>query len=148
MRAPFQVLAIPYRVSNNSILYCIFHRADCNQWQFIAGGGEDEETPLDAAKRETREESGVSSNKWINLRSLSYIPATVISEKHRKHWDKGIYVIPEHTFGFECKCNIKLSNEHTEYVWLPYDEAIRKLTWDSNRTALYELNCLLKAKKV
>ena len=51
MRAPFQVLAIPYRVSNNSILYCIFHRADCNQWQFIAGGGEDEETPLDAAKK-------------------------------------------------------------------------------------------------
>ena len=26
----------------------------------------------------------------------------------------------------------------------PYEEAIEKLKWDSNRTALFELNCILK----
>ena len=30
-------------------MYCVFHRADHDQWQFIAGGGEDNETPLAAA---------------------------------------------------------------------------------------------------
>ena len=32
----------------------------------------------------------------------------------------------------------------TDCVWLTYDEANQKLKWDSNRTALYELNCRLK----
>lgn len=77
---------------------------------------------------------------------IRYIPATVISEKHRRHWDKDTYVIPEYTFGFECKEDIKLSHEHTECVWLTYDEATKKLKWDSNRTALYELHCRLEVK--
>lgn len=71
----------------------------------------------------------------------------VISEKHRKYWRKDTYVIPEYTFGFECKDDIKLSREHTEFVWLNYDEALKKLKWDSNRTALYELNCRLKVRQ-
>lgn len=146
MRAAFQILAIPYRIIDGSLVYCVFHRADCDQWQFIAGGGEDNETPLESAKRETLEEGGVQSDKWVELKSLSYIPAAVISERCRQSWDKNTYVIPEFTFGFECKENIKLSNEHTECVWLSYDEATEKLKWDSNRTALYELNCRLNVK--
>lgn len=50
MRAPFQILAIPYQIVDGSPKYCVFHRADHDQWQFIAGGGEDNETPLEAAK--------------------------------------------------------------------------------------------------
>lgn len=147
MRAPFQILAIPYqRTEHGSILYCVFHRADLNQWQFIAGGGEDNETPLQAAKREVIEEGSVQSDKWTELKSLSHIPATVISEQHRQHWDKSTYVIPEYTFGFECRQEITLSSEHTACVWLPYKEALAKLKWDSNKTALYELDCRLKAE--
>ena len=52
MRAPFQILAIPYKVVDSSIFYCVFHRSDFDQWQFIAGGGEDDESPVQAAKRE------------------------------------------------------------------------------------------------
>lgn len=147
MRSAFQILAIPYQIIDGSLFYCVFHRADFNQWQFIAGGGEEGETSLEAAKRETFEESGAQSDKWVELKSLSYIPAEVISEKHRKYWRKDTYVIPENTFGFECKDDIKLSREHTEFVWLNYDEALKKLKWDSNRTALYELNCRLKVRQ-
>ena len=38
MRAPFQILAIPYQIVDGSPKYCVFHRADHDQWQFIAGG--------------------------------------------------------------------------------------------------------------
>lgn len=147
MRAAFQILAIPYRVTDNLFCYCVFRRADRDQWQFIAGGGEDNETPLKAAQREAFEESGILSDRWVELTSLCYIPATAISERHRQHWKKDTYVIPEYAFGFECKSDIQLSDEHTACIWLPYEEAKSKLTWDSNRTALYELNCLLHAKK-
>ena len=83
MRSAFQILAIPYRIIDGLPLYYVFHRADFDQWQFIAGGGEDNETPLESAKRETFEEGGVQSDKWEELKSLFYIPATVISERHR-----------------------------------------------------------------
>ncbi len=86
MRAPFQILAIPYRIVDGTPMYCVFHRADHDQWQFIAGGGEDNETPLAAAKRETFEEGGVHSTQWLGLKSLSYIPVTIISEMRRKHY--------------------------------------------------------------
>jgi broad specificity phosphatase PhoE len=35
---------------------------------------------------------------------------------------------------------ITLSREHTDYRWVAYAEAARLLRWDSNRTALWELN--------
>lgn len=71
----------------------------------------------------------------------AYVPATIIFEMRRQHWSKDTYVIPEYTFGFECQKDIQLSHEHTEHVWLTYEEANQKLKWDSNRTALFELNC-------
>lgn len=147
MRAPYQILAIPYRILAGRPVYCVFHRADSDQWQFLAGGGEDNETPLEAAKRETWEEGGVRPDKWLTLKSLSYLPVSVISEECRRHWDKDTYVIPEYTFGFLCNAEIRLSREHTACVWLGYEEAVRKLRWDSNRTALYELDCRLKTER-
>ena len=140
MRAPFQILAIPYKIHGDLPLYCVLHRSDHDQWQFIAGGGEDSESPLEAAKREAFEEGGICSDHWIDLTSLAYLPATVISEKHRALWPKDTYVIPEYAFGFACSGEIHLSLEHTAYLWLPYEEACKKLQWDSNRTALFELD--------
>ena len=142
MRAPFQILAIPYKILETTPLFCIYRRADSGDWQFIAGGGENTETPLEAAKRETFEESGIKSTNWKELKSLSYLPVTVIQEKHRLNWENDMYVIPEYTFGVECTGDITLSAEHTEYIWTTYEEAVKKLKWDSNRTALYELNCI------
>ena len=141
MRAAFQILAIPYRIIDDTPIYCVFHRADHDQWQFIAGGGEDNESPIEAAKREILEEGGVKVSKLTELKSLAYIPVIIISEKYRQHWNKDTYVIPEYSFSFECQEDMRLSHEHTECVWLTYDEANQKLKWDSNRTALFELNC-------
>jgi dATP pyrophosphohydrolase len=142
MRAPFQILAIPYR-KKREYQFCVFHRADIDQYQFVAGGGEDDEKPSDAAVREIWEETGIGAASVIPLTSMAYIPASVISEKHRKSWAKDTFVIPEYAFGFECDADIILSDEHTGYEWLDYREAMSRLTWDSNRTALYELNCRL-----
>ncbi len=145
MRAPYQILAIPYK-RTTELLFCIFRRADCDQYQFVAGGGEDNESPLDAAVREIREEAGVTAASVISLSSMAYLPVNVISEKHRRLWSKDIYVIPEYAFGFECDKGISLSDEHIDFEWLNYDEAKSRLTWDSNKTALYELNCRLLAE--
>lgn len=145
MRAPFQVLAIPYKVVDGSILYCVFHRSDLDQWQFIAGGGEDDESPLQAVKREIWEESGISAENITELKSMCYIPTNIFPNRHLYNWPEDMYVVPEYAFAFECADTIALSHEHTECVWLSCEAAQAKLKWDSNRTALYELNCRLLA---
>ena len=147
MRAPFQILAIPYRKTDGKPFYCLFKRwdlADC--WQFVAGGGEDKETPLETAKREVFEETGTQSNVWIELSSVSRVPVEAIRSECRLHWNKDILEIPEYAFGFECVDKIVLSPEHTLYKWLAFDAAIDKLKWESNKRALYELNKRLSEK--
>ena len=143
MRAPFQILAIPYRYQNGTPIYCVLHRSDCDQWQFIAGGGEDKESQIEAAKREIMEEGGIIADNIISLKAMCYIPAEVFPQIRRYGWTDDTYVIPEYSFGFECTDEVILSHEHNDIVWLPYQEAREKLLWDSNKTALYELNCIL-----
>ncbi len=143
MRAPFQILAIPYRL-NPEPEFCVFHRADFDQFQFVAGGGEDDETPSEAAKREIWEETGIRAEKLTALKSMTFIPTNIFPEKYLKHWPGDTYVVPEYAFAFEYEGEIKLSGEHTSFEWLSYDAAAARLKWDSNKTALYELSCRLR----
>jgi len=144
LRAPFQILVFPFIRKENNIKYAIFKRTESDYWQGIAGGGEDAESFLDAARRECFEEAGISEDeKYIKLDSVSSIPVENIMSV--SIWDKNIYVICEHSFGVELSdCILKISDEHNEYKWLEYKDAINYLKWDSNKTALWELNERIK----
>ena len=147
MRAPYQTLTILYKEKNNKILYAIFYRSSHRIWQFVSGGGQDNETPLETVVREIMEETSIVVDKKEieQLDSKTTIPVINITGEYT--WGKNVYVIPEYTFAIKLKnCNIKLSNEHKEYKWVEYDEAIKKLKYDSNKTALWELNERLKRK--
>lgn len=143
MRAPFQILAIPYKYVDSTPVYCVLHRSDYDQWQFVAGGGEGSESPEQAAKREINEEIGAVQRSLISLKSMCYIPVEIFQKRNFYGWSNDMYVIPEYSFGFECINDPILSPEHTECAWLYYEEARARLCWDSNKTALYELNCIL-----
>ena len=144
MREPYQILSIPYRIIDDTPMFCIFRREDSNYWQFIAGGGENGDTPIDAAKSETFEEIGIEPSNIQQLECVAYVPAEVIAENGRKHWDKNTVVIPEYSFAFECDSEPTLSHEHNEYKWITYDEARKLLKWDSNKVAMYEVKCRLE----
>jgi dATP pyrophosphohydrolase len=148
MRAPYQVLVIPYtRTIDGQIKYCVFKREDMKVWQGIAGGGEDGETPHQTAIREAHEEAGVSLNsKIIQLSSVCAIPVVAISGFV---WGEDVLVIPEYSFGVELMSeDIVLSNEHLQYEWLSYEETKKRFEWDSNRTALWELDYRLTHNKI
>lgn len=147
MREPYQIISIPYRIVNDTTLFCIFRRTNGDYWQFIADGGENNEKPIDTALREIKEETGVTAEKVTELKSVAFVPAEVVAENMRTHWDKNIFVIPEYSFAFECDLEPFLLNEHTEYKWLTYDEARKLLKWDSNKVAMYETKCLLENKQ-
>ena len=105
-RARYQVLVIPYCTEDSSVQFCLFQRSDMGIWQFIAGGGEEEDISI----------------------------AETI-------WGKECFVIPEYAFAVRVADTfLQLSHEHTEYKWLTYSEAQTVLRYDSNKTALWELN--------
>lgn len=145
MRAPYNVLILPYFQKDNNLIYCIFKREDMDIWQFVAGGGENEETPLIAAKRESLEEAGISSTLiFQELQSMCYVSLNNFSIEDSKHWGN-IYVIPVYTFGVRLySLNINISDEHTAYRWCTYEVAMKLLHFDLDKTALYELNERIK----
>ena len=147
MRAPFQILVVPYRNKPSGHEYVILRRTDAKYWQFVAGAGEDTETPLEAAKRETEEEIGMSKTAdYIRLDSKNTVPKENFAAA--SSWDPDLYVIPEYCFAVDVDSReIVLSIEHTEFQWVDYITARKKLHWDSNKNALWELNERLKKQK-
>lgn len=130
-RAPFQAIVIPFvKASSGEPRYGVFKRRTHEMWQAISGGGEDAETPLDAAKRETFEEAGIADrDDWVCLQSRASIPASLFSGTD--HWAPDLYVVPEYAFGLAvADTNVELSPEHSECAWLPFQEAHQRLTWE------------------
>ena len=59
-RARYQVLVIPYCITDGQVRFCAFRRTDLDIWQFIAGGGEDKDASIiESARREAFEEAGI-----------------------------------------------------------------------------------------
>ncbi len=139
-RAPFQVLIFPFCGTEESVEYAMFRRTDLGYWQAIAGGGEGEETPLVAARREAHEEAGIPlESHYIALDAISELPVEQVAGTLL--WGKDVLVIPEYCFGVEVfGKRLTLSREHSECRWVRYDAAIDMLHWESNKTALRELN--------
>jgi dihydroneopterin triphosphate diphosphatase len=137
-RQPFQVLIIPYRQLHGSLVFGVLLRSDAKYWQFVAGGGEQGESALDAAVRETNEELGIVVEKLVKLDCVSSVPA-----KYFKDWPSwpGVFVIPEYSFGADLNgLEPRLSEEHDDIKWLTYEAAEAALHWPGNKVALWELN--------
>lgn len=138
MRAPFQVLVVPFRMFGDRPEYLLMRRADLGVWQWVAGGGEDVETPLEAARRELEEETGYLQDPK-ELDSRSAIPVIDVCESLAYGVKRPILM--EFAFAAEVPFTaVRISEEHTEVAWLTYEEARSRLNWDSNRTALWETN--------
>ncbi|MBU1048544.1 NUDIX domain-containing protein, partial [Candidatus Bipolaricaulota bacterium] len=96
MRAPYQVLIIPFRRTTTGLEFAVLKRADTGTWQFASGGGEDDETPLQAAERETWEEVGIRADgKLLSLDSMTSITTDCFHTP--RPWIDDLYVVPEYS---------------------------------------------------
>lgn len=146
MRAPFQVLVLPFRRRDDGFEFAALLRSDLGYWQGIAGGGEANESPEDAARREANEEAGIPPTlPYLRLQTTTSIPVRHFEE--RSTWPPGLFVIPEFSFGVDCKgIDMNISEEHARIFWGTFAEIDERLKWDSNRTALWELQERLHAE--
>lgn len=136
-RAPFQILVFLRRHKGEESEHLLLKRADMGVWQGVAGGGEGGETPIVAAIRETREETGVEISDIVDLKSVAELSVIDVAGYYR--WGRDVRAIPEFAFLAEVPFDtkIKISGEHnTEYIWCDLERALQLLEWDSNRQAV------------
>ena len=138
MRQPRQVLVIPFRKHSNSFEFLILKRSNVEMWQAVSGGVEDSESLKEAATRELFEETAFRSANFIELDTIASIPKYIYPDHDL--WPKELYVVNEYAFGTEVFGEPILSSEHGEYAWLDLESAMQIVTFDSNRTALWELH--------
>jgi dATP pyrophosphohydrolase len=143
-RAPLNVLVYPYlEIEAGVFEYALLQRADVGWWQGVTGGAEDEETPLEAARRETFEETGITDGAFLRLDTVIWVPVTYFGISYI--WGDDVYVIPMYCFGVRAPDRtIVLSKEHSIVRWLPYEKAHRLARFDGNKTALWELDRRLR----
>jgi dATP pyrophosphohydrolase len=140
MRAPWQVLVLPYRRRGTRLEVAVLRRSDHDVWQFVSGGGEAEETPAEAARREAGEEAGLPATlDYQRLAMTTMVPACWFDAW--AHWPADLLLVPEHAFAVDVGArDLAISEEHRALRWLTYDDAVGLLTFDSNKTALWELH--------
>jgi len=102
-------------------------------WDFIKGKVEPGETPYETASRETKEETGISDIEFIDgfEESVEY-------DFRFKNED-----IHKTVVFFLAKTNekkITLSHEHNDFVWLEYDDALKKTTFRNAKNVLSKSN--------
>jgi 8-oxo-dGTP pyrophosphatase MutT (NUDIX family) len=92
-------------------------------WQVVTGNIEPNETAIDAAIREVKEETS------LQIKNIWTIPfVTTFFNPYKNE----IHSVP--VFGFEVGYSevIKLSKEHQDYKWLSFDEIIKLLQFPSH----------------
>ena len=135
-----KVLVFPFiRDHAGRVQYAVFKKVDTHlgkqgdYWQSIAGGVEEGETLVEAAKREAWEEGGISRDaEFLDLHVKSSYPV-------------GDMIVDQSAFAVRLDTRkITLSEEHSEVRWLSFEETLALLKFDDYRTALKALNARLE----
>jgi 8-oxo-dGTP pyrophosphatase MutT (NUDIX family) len=101
-------------------------------WDYPKGHVEKDETDEQAARRELSEETGIEDVAFVPgfAREITYF---------FRHRNRGlvrktvVFFVGEVTHS-----QIKLSHEHVGHVFLPFDDAIRKVTYSTAKQVLRE----------
>lgn len=136
--------AIIYRRENNINYYLLLHYPS-GHWEFPKGHVEAEETEEETVAREVAEETGIKDLKIIPgfKKYIKYFFREYKKEdkKEKRGWVFKLVVF----FIAETKtADIKISHEHSAFIWLPIAEAIKKTTYKNSKNLLKEVDDFLK----
>ena len=136
-KIPISVLIIVYTKNKNILL--LNKKGKDSMWQSITGSLQINEKPLDAAKRELFEETGIVSNDIIDCKKEHIFE---IYEIWKHKYEDGVTHNIEHVFKLELDdiIDIKLdSDEHDAFEWAPRVKAAEKVFSHTNRQAIFDL---------
>jgi len=102
-------------------------------WDFVKGKVEVGETLHETALRETKEETGISDIEFIDGFEDSV-------EYNFKFKNEDIHKTVVFFLAKTNEKKITLSHEHNNFVWLEYDDALKKTTFRNAKNVLSKTN--------
>lgn len=103
-------------------------------WETVHGHIETGETPVQAALREMREETGLEPVRLYNLSRV---------EAFYRHRTDEIALIPVFAGLVDARAEARASSEHDRVEWLAPAEAARRFSWPRERRALEDVLSIL-----
>lgn len=126
-------LAIKYEKSCGFVLICnnkiLLLHYPSGHWDFPKGHTDTDETETQTALRELREETGIE-----NPMVLEGFRCTCEYTYKREHWlykKKVVYFLASTNTH-----NVTLSDEHQNYAWLEWPQALEKVTFENSHDIL------------
>ena len=124
-----------FRKEDSKNLFLLL-RYPSGHWDFVKGKMEKDESTHETAVRETKEETGIKDvsflenfEEWIDY-NFQYQGELVQK--------KVVFFLAE----TKTK-EIEISHEHLDYIWMDYNTAMEKTTFDNARTVLTRAQALL-----
>lgn len=145
--------AVIFRREDNKIYYLLLNyaaigRVEKTYWGFSKGHIEKGEKEIDAIIREIREETGIEDLEFLEgfkeneKYFFRHIPKQnkFVTGQEGKTIFKSVYYLLAETKTKQ----IKISFEHIGYEWLPYEEAVKELTFKGAKEILKKANDFLR----
>jgi bis(5'-nucleosidyl)-tetraphosphatase len=128
MPVEFSAGAVIFRKEMGQILYLLLHYEE-SHWGSSKGHIEKGESVEEAARREIREETGITDIRFIDgFKELN---------KYYFHTNKGrVFKTVTFLLAETRTAEVRLSFEHVGYQWLPYDAALEKITFKTEKAVL------------
>ena len=119
-------------IIRNGDRYLLLHRAVHDFWQPVTGRLEAGETPVQAAVRETFEETGQKlSPVSLGLRQSFVIDPSYLGTDHPVFADETSFLAESTDSGV-----VLASEEHDAFEWLTLSEALERIRWTDDRETL------------
>jgi bis(5'-nucleosidyl)-tetraphosphatase len=127
-RREYSAGAVIFRSEAGKTFYLLLHYEE-GHWGSSKGHCENNETTLETAAREIREETGLTQVRFLDgfKEEVSYSfqgPNGAINKSV-------VFLLAETPVSA-----IRLSDEHINYAWLTYEEALEKITFADEKTVL------------
>ena len=127
-----------FRTIHQHRQYLLLRHRDGGHWAFPKGRLEREEGEIEAALRETLEETGIRHIRPIpDFRETS---SYIVSRNGQAKAKTVAYFLAE-----AAKGDVSLSSEHTDYQWLELAEAVATVTYAESQRILTEADAWLVA---
>lgn len=138
-KIPVSVLVVIYTPDLQVLL---LERADHpGYWQSVTGSCDPGERLRQTAVREVREETGLDANEYeLSDWNLQFDFEIFAEWRHR--YAPGVTINTEHVFGLELPHPLPVTvepREHLGYLWLPREEAAKKVFSWTNAASIERL---------
>lgn len=138
--------AIIFRRENGKILYLLLHypamdhRSSKDFWDFAKGHVEVGESVAETIRREIKEETGIDDLEFVAgfKETIKYFFI---------HEEKRIFKIVIFLLAQSKTKEVKISGEHTTFIWLPFNEAHETVTYANAKQLLQKANKFLCQKE-